>query len=190
MLPLDDRTAGRAARIERPQSEPPRTRYIYYPDTAPVPEGVAVNVRGRSYKIIADVDITDGRARGDLRARLALRRPRLFIKDRKLYYVYNFLGIKPEQNFVSRRTCARQTRARHGVHTREAGEHGESIGKTQLYVDDKVVAEGADADAERASSPCAATACASASTAATTSARSTTPRTRSPTGRSSASRST
>ena len=25
----------------------------------------------------------------------------LFIKDKKLYYVYNFLGIKPEQTFVS-----------------------------------------------------------------------------------------
>ena len=25
----------------------------------------------------------------------------LFIKNRKLYYVYNFLGIKPEQKFVS-----------------------------------------------------------------------------------------
>ncbi len=25
----------------------------------------------------------------------------LFIKDKKLYYVYNFLGIKPEQQFVS-----------------------------------------------------------------------------------------
>ena len=25
----------------------------------------------------------------------------LFIKDHKLYYVYNFLGIKPEQKFVS-----------------------------------------------------------------------------------------
>ncbi len=62
--------------IERPQSEPPRNRYIYYPDTAPVPEGVAVNIRGRSYKIIADVDITDEAARRDLRARLTLRRPR------------------------------------------------------------------------------------------------------------------
>ena len=31
---------------------------IYYPDTSPVPEGVAANIRGRSYKIIANVDIT------------------------------------------------------------------------------------------------------------------------------------
>lgn len=25
----------------------------------------------------------------------------LFIKDKKLHYVYNFLGVKPEQTFVS-----------------------------------------------------------------------------------------
>ena len=48
VLPLDDRSATELFLIERPQSEPPRTRYLYYPDTAPVPEGVAVNIRGRS----------------------------------------------------------------------------------------------------------------------------------------------
>ena len=39
------------------------TRYIYYPGTAPVPESVAVNIRGRSYKILADVEITEPNAR-------------------------------------------------------------------------------------------------------------------------------
>ena len=43
----------------------------------------------------------------------------LFIKDRKLHYVYNFLGIKPEQTFVSPELAAGQIRARHGVHPRE-----------------------------------------------------------------------
>ena len=37
--------------VERPTEEPPRERYMYYPGTSPVPEGVAVNVRNRSYKI-------------------------------------------------------------------------------------------------------------------------------------------
>src|SRR5580704_3476462 len=59
VLPLDDRTALEILNIERPSSEPPRERYMYYPGTAPVPEGVAVNTRGRSYKIIADVELTD-----------------------------------------------------------------------------------------------------------------------------------
>ena len=67
----------------------------------------------------------------------------LFIKDHKLHYVYNFLGIKPEQKFVSPGTRARQVHARHGVHARDgAGEHSESLGTMKLYVNDKVVAEG------------------------------------------------
>jgi arylsulfatase len=58
VLPLDDRTALEVLTIERPSEEPKRERNIYYPDTM-VPEGVAANIRGRSYKIIADVEITD-----------------------------------------------------------------------------------------------------------------------------------
>jgi arylsulfatase len=59
VLPLDDRSAVEQLGVERPSDEPVRERYLYYPDTAPVPEGVAVNVRGCSYKILANVDLTD-----------------------------------------------------------------------------------------------------------------------------------
>src|SRR5262249_41886145 len=102
VLPLDDRGATALLTIERPQAEPPRTRYVYYPGTSPVPEGVAVNIRGRDYRIIADVEITDPNASGVLFAHGSrFGGHSLFIKDKKLYYVYNFLGIQPEQKFVS-----------------------------------------------------------------------------------------
>jgi arylsulfatase len=101
VLPLDDRTALEQLNVERPSSEPPRERYLYYPGTAAVPEGVAVNTRGRSFKIIADVEITD-RGSGVIFAHGSrFGGHTLFMKDRKLYYVYNFLVIKPEQQFVS-----------------------------------------------------------------------------------------
>ena len=101
VLPLDDRGATELITIQRPQFEPPRTRYLYYPDTAPVPEGVAANIRGRSYKIIANVDITPD-AQGVIFAHGSRFGGHvLFIKDNGLHYVYNFLGIKPEQYFVS-----------------------------------------------------------------------------------------
>jgi arylsulfatase len=66
----------------------------------------------------------------------------LFIKDMKLYYVYNFLGVKPEQQFVS--DVLKPGKYALGMEfTREkGGQHGESIGKTKLYVNDKVVAQG------------------------------------------------
>ena len=101
VLPIDDRTALEQLNIERPSDEPPRDRYIYSPGTSPVPEGVAVNVRGRSYKILADVEITDPNCSGVIFAHGSrFGGHSLFIKDKKLYYVYNFLGIPPEQQFI------------------------------------------------------------------------------------------
>ena len=143
VLPLDDRTALELISVERPTGEPPRDRYIYYPNTAPVPEGVAVNVRNRSYKILADVEITDANCSGVIFAHGSrFGGHTLFIKDKKLHYVYNFLGIKPEQEFVS--GPLKPGRYTFGMEfTREkAGEHHESIGTMKLYVNDKVVAQG------------------------------------------------
>ncbi|WP_460796050.1 arylsulfatase [Microbacterium sp. GXF0217] len=141
-LPLDDRSARDLITIERPQAEPPRTRYIYYPDTTAVAESVAVNVRGRSYKIIADVELEEG-AEGVLFAHGSrFGGHSLFIKDNTLHYVYNFLGIPPEQSFVSGQLTP-GTHALGVEFIREsAGEHGESVGTAKLYIDDQVVAEG------------------------------------------------
>jgi arylsulfatase len=143
VLPLDDRSAVEMLGVERPTSEPPRERYIYYPHTSPVPEGVAANVRGRSYKILADVEIGD-KCSGVIFAHGSrFGGHTLFIKDMKLHYVYNFLGIKPEQKFASE--ALKPGKYTVGVEfTREkAGPNHESVGTTKLYVNDKVVAQGA-----------------------------------------------
>jgi arylsulfatase A-like enzyme len=144
VLPLDDRTAVEQLGLPRPTEEPPRERYIYYPGTEPVPEGVAVNVRNRSYKILANVDIADANASGVIFAHGSrFGGHSLFIKDGKLHYVYNFLGIKPEQDFVSSEKVPTGKHTFGVEFTREsAGKYGESLGKVKLYIDDKVVAEG------------------------------------------------
>jgi arylsulfatase len=144
VLPLDDRTAVQQLGIERPAEEEPRERYIYYPHTAPVPEGVAVNVRGRSFKILADVEIKDPNANGVIFAHGSrFGGHTLFIKNKRLYYVYNFLGIAPEQKYMS------SVELKPGKYTlgmefeREStGKNGEQIGKMKLYVNDKVVGSG------------------------------------------------
>jgi arylsulfatase len=101
-----------------------------------------VNIRGRSYKIVADVDITD-KASGVIFAHGSrFGGHSLFIKDRKLCYVYNFLGIRPEQKFVSKELSSGKHALGVEFVREKAGEHGESVGKARLYVDDKVVAEG------------------------------------------------
>jgi arylsulfatase len=142
VLPLDDRSAGELLGVERPSEEKPRERYIYYPGTSPVPEGVAVNVRGRSYKIIADVEIEKGDCSGVIFAHGSrFGGHTLFIKDQKVHYVYNFLGIKPEQQLVSNGLKPGKYTLGMEFVREKAGKYGESIGKAKLYVNDKVVAE-------------------------------------------------
>ena len=108
-----------------------------------MPEGVAVNVRGRSYKILADVEITDPDCSGVIFAHGSrFGGHSLFIKNKKLYYVYNFLGIKPEQKFVSKEIKPGKYTLGMEFVRKGTGSHGESLGRTTLYVNDKVEAEG------------------------------------------------
>ena len=64
-LPLDDRTATQILTIERPTEELLKDSYTYYPHTSAVPEAVAVNIRGKSYKIVANIEITAKYIRGN-----------------------------------------------------------------------------------------------------------------------------
>jgi arylsulfatase len=56
--------------------------------------------------------------------------------------VYNFLGIKPEQDFVSPPLTPGKHSLGMEFKREKAGEHGESLGTTKLYVDGKEVASG------------------------------------------------
>ncbi|MCA9864482.1 MAG: hypothetical protein KC432_15720, partial [Thermomicrobiales bacterium] len=66
VLPLDDRSAVEITQDPRPQPEPERDTYIYFAGASEVPEAVAVSVRGRSYKILANVEIEKPDAEGIL----------------------------------------------------------------------------------------------------------------------------
>jgi len=140
--PLDDRTAMQQIQIERPTEEEARDSYTYYPHTSAVPEAVAVNIRGKSFSILANVEINEANASGVIFAHGSrFGGHSLFIKDKKLYYVYNFLGIT-EQQLVS--TALKPGKYTLGMEfTREkAGEYGESVGTAKLYVNGKEVASG------------------------------------------------
>jgi arylsulfatase len=138
--PLDDRPAVVQAGLERPAEEAVREEYTYYPHASPVPEAVAVNIRGKSYKIVASIEVTENSSGVIFAHGSRFGGHTLFIKDKKLYYVYNFLGIKPEQQLVS-------TELKPGKYTvgmefikEKAGEHHESIGTAKLYVNGNAVA--------------------------------------------------
>ena len=102
VLPLDNRSLEDLVK-EMPVADIPEGGiYRYYPQTSPVPEFAAAEIRGRSFKILAQVDLTDADAEGVIIANGArFGGHSLFIKDRKLWYVNNFLGIPPEQQLVS-----------------------------------------------------------------------------------------
>ncbi|WP_445151938.1 arylsulfatase [Baekduia sp. Peel2402] len=143
VLPLDDRHPAEILTDPRPQPEPPRDTYIYFPGTAEIPEAVAPNIRGRSYRILADVEIATPEADGVIFAQGArFGGHALFLRDQRLHYVYNFLGIPPEQVLVAPEPI---TPGRHVVGVafdrKTTGEYGETHGTATLYVDDHAVAD-------------------------------------------------
>jgi arylsulfatase len=94
VFPLDDRTARERLTQERPSASAHRTEFTYYPGTADIPEGVAPNIRNRSFKIRADIDVTADAPSGVIVAQGSrFGGHSLFVKDGQLHYVYNFLGI-------------------------------------------------------------------------------------------------
>jgi arylsulfatase A-like enzyme len=100
-FPLEDRSAMEVLTTPRPQLAPPRDRYAYRPGTAEIPEGAAVNVRNRSYKIVAEVTLDTSDAEGVLFSHGGrFGGHALFVSGNKLHYVYNWLG-EVEQEVVS-----------------------------------------------------------------------------------------
>jgi arylsulfatase len=97
-FPLDDRSAVEILNTPRPQLTSPRDRYLYYPGTAGVPEAQAVNIRNRNYIIGAVVDIPASGPTGVLFAQGShFGGHALYVKDGRLHYVYNFVGLVEQQ---------------------------------------------------------------------------------------------
>jgi arylsulfatase len=147
-LPLEDRDAQTIFNSPRPRVSPPRDRFVYYPNTIEVPEPAAVNIRGHSYKIAANVEITSVEASGVLFAHgHSFGGHALYIRNGTLKYVYNFLG-EQEQILTSELELPQgpcvlgvefllETTER----IRNAQTPNQGIGTARLYVNDQQVAE-------------------------------------------------
>jgi hypothetical protein len=67
---------------------------VYYPGGSEIPESVAPNIRNRSYTIAVEVTIDTEEAEGVLFAQGSrFGGHALYIKDGKLKYVYNWVGL-------------------------------------------------------------------------------------------------
>jgi len=92
-LPLESRTAVEILTTERPQLTKPRTRYVYYPGGAEIPESVAPNLRNRSYTIAAEVEIDTPEASGTIFSMGSrFGGHAIYVRDGKFKYVYNWIG--------------------------------------------------------------------------------------------------
>lgn len=145
-LPLDDRTALEQVLAERPQPAAPRERYVYYPDTADVPESGAVRINGRSYTISVGVQVDSADAEGVLFAHGGVAGGHtLYVKDRRLRYTFNWVGTHLQEIVAD----AELASGRH-VCTADFAVKGKSedpampgfAGTLTLYVDDQEVASG------------------------------------------------
>ncbi len=120
---------------------PPSGQYVYYPGTSSVPEHSAANTHAVSYKVLADVEFTPETEGVIVAQGSRFGGHALFVKDGTLTYVYNFLGVPPEQ----RVSVPAPTSGRHVVgveFTKErVGEFRESHGPLRLHVDEETLAE-------------------------------------------------
>jgi arylsulfatase len=147
-LPLEDRGAIELITLPRPQLSAPRERYVYYPNTLEVPEAVAVNLRGRSYKIAAEVDLTPTASGVIFAHGSKFGGHALYIKDGRLKYVYNYLGMD-EQTLVADAAlpvgpCVVGVEfVMDRLETVGGPAPSRCVGRATLHVDDRVVAERA-----------------------------------------------
>jgi len=97
VLPLDDRTIERlnAGLVGRPDLMAGRTSLTVYQGMIGMSENVFINVKNRSHTITAEVEVPQGGANGVILAQAGrFGGWSLYLKDGKLTYSYNWLGLK------------------------------------------------------------------------------------------------
>jgi len=139
--PLNDLGVVEAAARYRPILGGERKQYVYYPNAAEVGPGAALELRGRSFSLLAEVTIDPAKAEGVIFSHGGrLGGHTLFVKNGKLTYVYNFLG-EIEQKITSDRPLP-AGKCVLGVRYRRTGKDTDNytpVGEAALYINDQVV---------------------------------------------------
>jgi arylsulfatase len=142
VLPIMDVGVQAIHDLEYKAAPPASGRYVYYPGTTEVPEASAARTLGVSFKILAEVEFA-----ADTKGVIVAQGSRfggytLFVKDGQLCFVYNFLGIPPEQRLA----CPVPGSGKHivgvGFVKDSVGHNLETLGTMTLYVDDKAAGKG------------------------------------------------
>ena len=138
MLPLDNRPLF-AILNPRPTTRQSRSTYVYYPNGAPVPEAVAVNVRNRSHTITATVTVPAGVVpEGTLLALGSVLGGFTFqMIDGRLRYVHNLYGARRDVVDSNAIVAAGAHRVAFRFTKTE-----EFTGRAELLLDEQVVGAG------------------------------------------------
>ncbi|MCB5204933.1 arylsulfatase [Neorhizobium sp. T786] len=142
VLPLNDLGIVDLHALEYKAAKPASGRYVYYPGTTEIPEASAARTLGNTFKIFAEVEFA-----GDTQGVIVSQGSRfggysMFVTGGKLNFVYNFLGIPPEQ----RLSCDIPKVGKHIVGVEfikdSIGKNHEALGRMTLYVDEEVADAG------------------------------------------------
>lgn len=139
-LPLADLNILETLTRWRPYLVGERKSFTYYPNTAELGIGAAVDIRGQSFSILAEVTADSGAEGVIFKQGGAHGGHVLFIQDGRLHYVYNFMGEK-EQKVSSADAVplgAHVFGARFAKAGTVAGSHT-PLGDVTLFIDEQAV---------------------------------------------------
>ena len=141
-LPLNDYGIVGIHELEYKVAAAESGRYVYYPGTTEIPEASAARTLGVSFKILAEVEFAANTHGVIVSQGSRFGGYSLFVKEGQLAFVYNFLGIQPEQRLA----CPAPKSGRHVVGVefkkKSISKKNEALGTMTLYVDQKAAERG------------------------------------------------
>ena len=145
-LPLADLNILETLMRSRPYLVGDRTTFTYYPNTAEVGIGAAVEIRGQTFSVLAEVTVDTTGAEGVIFKQGGAHGGHvLFIQDGRLHYIYNFMG--EEEQKISSSGAAPMGKHVFGVRFVRGGTVEGShtpLGEATLFIDDAAVGSLAD----------------------------------------------
>jgi arylsulfatase A-like enzyme len=145
-LPLSDLNILETLMRSRPYLAGDRATFTYYPNTAEVGIGAAVEIRGQTFSVLAEVTVDTTGAEGVIFKQGGAHGGNvLFIQDGRLHYIYNFMG--EEEQKISSAGAAPMGKHVFGVRYVRGGTVEGShtpLGEATLFIDDAAVGSLAD----------------------------------------------
>lgn len=140
VLPLNDLSILEFIKQEYYVAVPADGKYTYYPNTSAVSEANAASTTGRSFKIFAEVDLKEN-AKGVIVSQGSrFGGYTLYLKDKKVNFEYNFLGLDPLQKLSYAMPAGKHIIGVEFVKDKMSPK-AECLGNMKLYIDDKIVAQ-------------------------------------------------